>query len=68
VASRPDVLQTKVAHMATTPFIKYSPDVETADPGFDENLQTVIAKTEAYITQSVTTEGTGRAVRDHPSI
>jgi hypothetical protein len=27
--------------MATTPFIKYSPDVETADPGFDENLQTV---------------------------
>ena len=50
--------------MPTTPFIKYSPDVETADPGFDENLQTVIAKTEAYITQSVTTEGTGRAVRD----
>ena len=50
--------------MPTTPFIKYSPDVETADSGFDENLQTVIAKTEAYITQSVTTEGTGRAVRD----
>ena len=64
VASRPDVPQTKVAHMPTTPFIKYSSDVETVDPGFDENLQTVIAKTEAYITQSVTTEGTGRAVRD----
>jgi hypothetical protein len=45
-------------------FIKYTPDIETADPGFDENLQTVIAKTERYITQSVTTEGTGRAVRD----
>ena len=39
--------------MPTTPFIKYSPDVETADPGFDENLQTVIAKTEAYITHIV---------------
>jgi hypothetical protein len=48
----------------STLFIKYTPDVEIADPGFDENLQTVIAKTERYIAQSVTTEGTGRAVRD----
>jgi hypothetical protein len=48
----------------STLFIKYTPDVETADPRFDENLQTVIAKTERYIAQSVTTEGTGRAVRD----
>jgi hypothetical protein len=38
----------------STLFIKYTPDVETADPGFDENLQTVIAKTERYIAQSVT--------------
>jgi len=48
----------------STPFIKYTPDLESADPRFDENLQTVIAKTERYIAQSVTTEGTGRAVRD----
>ena len=48
----------------STLFIKYTPDVEIADPGFGENLQTVIAKTERYIAQSVTTEGTGRAVRD----
>ena len=48
----------------STPFVKYTPDVETADPGFDENLQTVIAKTERYIAASVTAEGTGRAVRD----
>ena len=48
----------------STSFVKYTPDIETADPGFDENLQTVIAKTERYITQSVTAEGTGRAVRD----
>jgi len=52
-----------VAHIST-PFVKYTPDVETADPGFDENLQTVIAKTERYIAASVTAEGTGRAVRD----
>ena len=52
-----------MAHMST-PFVKYSPDIETADPEFDENLQTVIAKTERYIAASVTTEGTGRAVRD----
>ena len=45
-------------------FVKYTPDIEAADPGFDENLRTVIRRTEQYITQSVTTEGTGRAVRD----
>jgi hypothetical protein len=48
----------------STPFIKYTPDIESADPHFDENLRTVIGKTERYIAQSVTSEGTGRAVRD----
>ena len=48
----------------STRFVKYTSDIETADPGFDQNLQTVIAKTERYIARSVTTEGTGRAVRD----
>ena len=48
----------------STRFVKYTPDIETADPGFDQNLQTVIAKTERYIARSATTEGTGRAVRD----
>jgi len=47
-----------------TPFIRYTPDIEAADPHFHETLQTVIAKTEQYIAASVTTEGTGRAVRD----
>src|SRR6476620_6432152 len=46
------------------PFIKYTPDIDSVEPRFDENLQTVIAKTEHYIAQSVTTEGAGRAVRD----
>jgi catalase len=48
----------------STPFIKYTPDIEAADPRFDENLRTVIERTEGYIAASVTTEGTGRAVRD----
>ena len=48
----------------STPFIKYRPDIEAADPRFDETLQSVIAKTERYIAGSVTTEGAGRAVRD----
>jgi hypothetical protein len=43
-----------------TPFIKYTPYIEIADPRFDETLQTVIAKTEQYIARSVTTEGRPR--------
>src|SRR5215472_19364356 len=48
----------------STPFVKFTPEIEAAEPGFDTNLQTVIAKTERYIAASVTAEGTGRAVRD----
>jgi hypothetical protein len=45
-------------------FIPYTPDVDVAEPHFDENLKTVIEKTESYIAESVTAEGTGQAVRD----
>src|SRR5215217_6609738 len=45
-------------------FVKYSPAVERADPGFDENLQTVIAATKVYIKDSVESEGLNTAVRD----
>ncbi|MFG1959863.1 catalase family protein [Nonomuraea sp. NPDC049028] len=38
--------------------------METIDPDFDKKLQTVIGKTEQYIAESVTAEGTGLAVRD----
>ena len=48
----------------STQFVRYTPDIEAADPYFDENLQIVIGKIEEYIAGSVTTEGTGRAVRD----
>ncbi|GAA3472716.1 catalase family protein [Nonomuraea roseola] len=45
-------------------FIPYTPDVEAAVPDSDEMLRTVIAKTERFIAESVTAEGTGLAVRD----
>ncbi|GGJ70979.1 catalase family protein [Streptomyces brasiliensis] len=45
-------------------FIPYSSDVEIVEPDFDANVQTVIARMERYITDSVTAEGTGQAVRD----
>ena len=45
-------------------FVPYTPDVEDDDPHFDQNLQTVIEKTESYITDSVKAGGTGQALRD----
>ena len=48
----------------TPRFLPYTPDVEVPEPQFDQNLQTVIGKSEQYIAESVTAEGTGRAVRD----
>ncbi len=48
----------------STQFVRYTPDIEATDPYFDENLQIVISKLGEYIAGSVTTEGTGRAVRD----
>ena len=48
----------------STQFVRYTPDIEATEPNFDENLQIVIDKLGEYIAGSVTTEGTGRAVRD----
>ncbi|SBW17981.1 catalase family protein [Protofrankia symbiont of Coriaria ruscifolia] len=45
-------------------FVPYTPDVEDDDPHFDQNLQTVIEKTENYITESLKAGNTGRALRD----
>jgi hypothetical protein len=45
-------------------FVRYAPDVEAADPHFEDYLQASIARTERYVSESVETEGTGRAVRD----
>jgi hypothetical protein len=48
----------------TQNFVRYSPELERADPTFDDALQTIIKRTRDYITGSVKTEGIGRAVRD----
>ncbi|MFJ2865670.1 catalase family protein [Kitasatospora sp. NPDC087314] len=45
-------------------FVPYTPDVEDDDPHFDRTLQTVIERTESYISESVSAGGTGRALRD----
>jgi hypothetical protein len=45
-------------------FVKYTPDVEQADPDFDTNLQTVVEASKEYIEDSVKGEGLNRAVRD----
>src|SRR5947199_8946636 len=50
-------------HM-TQNFVRYSPELERVDPGFDDALQTIIKRTTRYITDSVQTEGVGQAVRD----
>ena len=45
-------------------FVPYTPDIEVAEPQFDEHMKVVIDKAEDYIARSVTTEGPGGAVRD----
>jgi hypothetical protein len=45
-------------------FVPYTPDVEVVDPHFEKHAETVIGKTQRFITGSVESEGTGQAVRD----
>jgi hypothetical protein len=44
-------------------FVRYSADIDSVSPDFAENLETVINGVERYVAASVTTEGTGQAVR-----
>jgi hypothetical protein len=48
----------------TQNFVRYSPEVERADPTFDDALRTIIESTKHYITGSMKAEGIGRVVRD----
>jgi hypothetical protein len=48
----------------TSGFVPYTPDVEVVEPRFDENIATVIDKTEDYIARSATAEGPAGTVRD----
>ncbi len=45
-------------------FVRFSPEVERADPNFEQALQTVVERTKQYIEGSVEAEGIGQAVRD----
>jgi hypothetical protein len=48
----------------TSGFVPYTPDVDVVEPRFDENIATVIDKTEDYIARSATAEGPAGTVRD----
>ena len=48
----------------TQNFVRYSPELERADPTFDDAVKTIIKRTRDYITGSVKTEEGGQAVRD----
>src|SRR5215472_10114190 len=48
----------------TQTFVRYSPDVERADPDFEQTLQTVIENMKRHIEASFKVEGIGRVVRD----
>ncbi len=45
-------------------FVKFTPSIEAIDPDFEKNLDTIIKGAETYVSGSVKSEGTGRAVRD----
>ncbi|MFI9028039.1 catalase family protein [Streptomyces sp. NPDC053560] len=45
-------------------FIAYTPDVESVEPDFDENVRKLIATMEQHITGSMTADGNGRALRE----
>ena len=48
--------------VTTEQFVRYGPDIERADPNFDQNLQTVVEAAKRYVAGSTKVEG--RAVRD----
>lgn len=45
-------------------FVHYSPDVERADPNFEQNLQTVLENMKRHMRASFKVEGIERVVRD----
>jgi hypothetical protein len=45
-------------------FIRYSPEVESTDPDFDNNMQRLLTNMERHMQASPAVEGTGRMVRD----
>lgn len=45
-------------------FVRYSPEVESIDPDFDNNMQRILTNMERHMQASPAVEGTGRMVRD----
>jgi hypothetical protein len=50
--------------MTTQSFVRYSSDVERADPDFEQSLQTVLGIVRRHMERSFKAEGIGRVVRD----
>ena len=48
----------------TPGFVPYTPDLEVAEPQFDEHMKVVIDKAEDYVARSATADGPSGAVRD----
>jgi hypothetical protein len=48
----------------TEQFLRYSSDVERADPRFDKSLQTVLDNMRRHTKRSVEAEGIGVTIRD----
>ncbi len=54
---------TRVAEGVPSEFVRYAPDIDSLSPDFPRDLEAVINGVERYVAASVTTEGTGQAVR-----
>jgi hypothetical protein len=50
--------------VATERFLRYGPDIERADPNFEQTLKTIIEASQHYVAGSVAAEGLNLAVRD----
>jgi hypothetical protein len=48
----------------TQRFMRYSPDVERAEPDFDRSLQALLDQMQSHMTRSLEAEGVGLVVRD----
>jgi hypothetical protein len=48
----------------TQRFVRYSAEVERADPTFEQGLQTAVDDVKRYVAQSVAAPGATRAIRD----
>lgn len=64
----PEVARSAAAAVPPQPgsdrFVRYAPDVEREEPGFDRALESVLERTTRYVAESIGPAGRGRALRD----